>query len=395
MKISVIPLLLALLLLHKVTCTHLETCDCHEIRALVNATVEEAIDRLGYKLSLEINTVITKINTTDATNLSHLENNLITTMERLLKPIQTQLDYHLPPPPPQLPPTSLPPAAPTSPMATRLNFSGNNPAESCKAVYDMYPDAPSGYYWVGHPNQPYRVYCKMDSTCGNLTGGWMRVAYLDMRNSSHQCPSRLTQLTHNSNPRRLCGIPHSGGTCVSVKTFHTYGMSYSHVHGKIIAYQNGYPLAFRYGNDGYLNGPYVYGVSLTRGLYVRKHIWTFAAATDETSNNPRYKCPCINSNINSSISIPNFVGKDYFCDTGLSNHYNSYNKTLYPNDPLWDGQGCGPTNTCCTVSSECNDSPPWFIKHLPSPTNDPIEMRLCQSASDGSTPIEIVELYIQ
>ena len=38
---------------------------------------------------------------------------------------------------------------------------------------------------------------------GNLTGGWMRMAYLDMRNSSHQCPSRLILMTRNSNPRRF------------------------------------------------------------------------------------------------------------------------------------------------------------------------------------------------
>ena len=28
----------------------------------------------------------------------------------------------------------------------------------------------------------------MDANCIDYTGGWMRVAYIDMRNSSHQCP---------------------------------------------------------------------------------------------------------------------------------------------------------------------------------------------------------------
>ena len=39
----------------------------------------------------------------------------------------------------------------------------------------------------------------------------------------------------------------------------------------------------------------------------------------------------------------------------------------------------------------------WFVKTLSSPTSDDIEMRLCSSASNGaiSTPIEIVELYVQ
>ena len=45
--------------------------------------------------------------------------------------------------------------------------------------------------------------------------------------------------------------------------------------------------------------------------------------------------------------------------------------------------------------SGCNKSPPWFMKHLPSTTNDNVEKRLCKPAGSGSTPIEIVELYVQ
>ena len=33
------------------------------------------------------------------------------------------------------------------------------------------------------------------------------------------------------------------------------------------------------------------------------------------------------------------------------------------------------------------------MKHLPSTTNDNVEMRLCKPAGSGSIPIEIVELY--
>ena len=43
----------------------------------------------------------------------------------------------------------------------------------------------------------------------------------------------------------------------------------------------------------------------------------------------------------------------------------------------------------------CNNSPPWFIKHLSSTTTDDVEMTLCKPRTDGSTPIEIVELYVQ
>ena len=169
-------------------------------------------------------------------------------------------------------------------------------------------------------------------------------------------------------------------------------MNYNRVYGKIIAYQNDNPVGLHF-NSRSIDQPYVFGVSLTHGQNPRKHIWTFVGATDETTSNPSFKCPCINTNIRSSTTIPSYVGNDYFCDTSLTNHYNNYSG-LEANDPLWDGQGCGPSNTCCSVSSGCNKSPPWFIKHLPS-TNDNVEMRLCRPDNSGSTPIEIVELYVQ
>ena len=71
-----------------------------------------------------------------------------------------------------------------------------SPAPSCAALP---PSSPSGYYWVRASNgSAVRVYCDMTLTCGNITGGWMRVAYLDMTNSSHQCPSGLRQHTDSS-----------------------------------------------------------------------------------------------------------------------------------------------------------------------------------------------------
>ena len=357
----------ALLLLQQAACTHLETCECDEIRAMVNATVEEVISRLESKLGFQI------------ANINQSE--LIATFEKLLKPIQKQLDYHLP----------LPPSTP------REVFNESNPAKSCKAIYDAYPDAKSGYYWIkASSGSAVRVYCKMDANCSGYTGGWMRVAYIDMRNSSHQCPSGLNLLTWSSSPRRLCDRTNSSYyTCPST-SFSVHGLSYSHVYGRIIAYQNGYPIAFHYSSYHSIDQAYVYGMSLTYGQNPRKHIWTFAGAADETSSSPTFKCPCINRNISpSSMNIPSFIGNDYFCDTSLSNFYTNYGNALYPSDPLWDGQGCGSSNTCCSILNLCTNSPPWFIKHLPSATTDNVELRFSRPNTDGSTPIEIVELYVQ
>ena len=384
MKSFVIISLLALLFVEEATSTHLETCNCNEIRSIVNESIEEAVAKLENKLLLELNSAITN------KTLQDTESSLTSTMERLLKPIQEQLNYHLPPPPPN---------------------SKENPAKSCKDIYSNGPDAASGYYWIKTSSgSPARVYCKMDADCQNMTGGWMRVAYIDMRNSSHQCPSELNLTTRSSAPRRLCDMPLDIRDDYVSNTFTAHGISYSHVYGRIKAYQYGIPSAFSwfrpqktlYSDQTQIDDAYGFGVSLTHGQNPRNHIWTFADAQDETLENPERKCPCINSNLNSSsITIPSFVGNDYFCDTALAN-LNSYKnidivKTLFSSDPLWDGEGCGSTNTCCSVPNLCgNNSPPWFIKHLPSSTTDDVEMRLCHPAHDeGSTPFEIVELYVQ
>ena len=188
--------------------------------------------------------------------------------------------------------------------------------------------------------------------------------------------------------------------CAS-NTYTAHGISYSHVYGRIKAYQYGVPVAFATTNfNTQIDEAYVYGVSLTHGQNPQKHIWTFANARDETLRGTIYGCPCTNSNSHpSSIFIPSFVGDDYFCDTALTKYVHSdlesYN-SIFPSDPLWDGEGCGVNNTCCSVPNLCgNNSPPWFIKHLLSSTTDDVEMRVCNPAGDAYTPIEIVELYVQ
>ena len=213
----------------------------------------------------------------------------------------------------------------------------------------------------------------------------MRVANIDMRNNSHTCPSGLSLI---SSPKRLCDV--TSYRCVS-NSFSVQDVQYSHVCGKIISYQNRAPIAF-YSHSRGIDNEYVIGVSLTHGQNPRKHIWTFAGAADETANIYNIKCPCINTALNPAVSsyIPSFVGNDYFCDTALSVYYGSVPSALQPSDPLWDGKGCGPASTCCSFNT-----PPWFVKDLPSPTTDDVEMRVCRPGSDGSTPVEIVELYVQ
>ena len=272
-------------------------------------------------------------------------------------------------------------------------------ASSCAEIVSIAPKAPSGYYWLQSANgSAVQVYCDMTLTCKGVGGGWMQVAKLDMTNTSHQCPPG-TRLRSGIS-RRLCGIGVDGPGCSST-LFNVYNINYSQVCGKIIGYQYSSPDTFGafvftdgqfYRDNTSVDGNYVDGISLTYGNNTRKHIWTFAGGLDEIGSQPQLNCPCTNIHKAASASRPpSFVGNDYFCDTGSTNLWTR--NRLYEDDPLWDGAGCGPANTCCSLNN-----PPWFLKQLPSSTAEDIEMRICvdqDARSDEDIPLETIELYVR
>ena len=222
-------------------------------------------------------------------------------------------------------------------------------------------------------------------TCGG-TGGWRHVVYLNMTDPNTNCPSGW-QLTSHS--KRTCGRISTGRlTCDSV-TFPVSGGDYTRVCGRIKGYQDGATDAFEAYDDGLvttIDGAYVSGVSLTHGS-PRQHIWTFAAGFSEYHPNRNDVCPC---DATIDITIPPFVGGDYFCESGKNQgeNYGIFNPTF--SDPLWDGNGCTASSTCCSFNN-----PPYFTKQLPSPTTDDIEARLCQKDGGDDTPIELIELYVK
>ena len=218
-------------------------------------------------------------------------------------------------------------------------------------------------------------------SCGGSTG-WRRVAYLNMSDPSQQCPSVWQEIT---TPHRVCGRRSTTGSCEGLN-YTTGSEQYDQVCGRIIGYQIGHPDAFN-GASSSINNAYVEGVSVTHGL-PRQHIWTFAAGRDELSYS---RCPCVTGSTEGN-HIPSFVGQNYFCETGIT-QYPGTNGPFYSNgDPLWDGQGCGPTSSCCTFHS-----PPWFSVQLPSLATDDIEVRICagSSISNEDTPIQLMELYVK
>ena len=213
--------------------------------------------------------------------------------------------------------------------------------------------------------------------------GWRRVAYLNMSDSSQQCPSVWQEIT---TPHRVCGRRSRPSASCEGLTYTTGSMQYDQVCGRITGYELGVPSAFR-GSSHSIDTYYVEGVSVTHGS-PRQHIWTFAGGLDEQGSYPAERCPCVTGSTNGNL-IPSFVRQNYFCETGLT-RWPGRVGTLPEGDPLWDGQGCGPTSSCCTFNS-----PPWFNVTLPSPTTDYIEVRLCDEQGIGDTPIQLIELYVK
>lgn len=230
--------------------------------------------------------------------------------------------------------------------------------------------------------------------CGCGGSGWRRIAYLNMTDPIQTCPQNWNLIT---SPRRSCGRTTGTGSimdscCCDSAIYPAQGIRYSRVCGRINAYQKGHPEAFVQENLGYpqtIDGSYVDGISVTYGS-PRQHVWSFAAAIDET-NTGVGTCPCTNSNNQNTINVPSFIGNDYFCETGVPSGQPYSGSTFYADDLLWDGQGCGPTSTCCTLNN-----PPWFCKNLSQSTTEDLEVRICavQDLTAENTPIELIEIYV-
>ena len=235
------------------------------------------------------------------------------------------------------------------------------------------------------PTPPPNYQLVSKSECGS--GQWMRVAYFDMSDPSQQCPRAWRGF---DNPVRCCGRPASARSSSPSVYYSTNGYQYSKVCGRATGYQLGSPDCFSSVNRAEpdhetVNGIYIDGVSVTHGN-PRTHIWTFAVGLHERSgSNDIHNCPC-----DGGASPPDFVGNNYFCETG-DDTPNVELTRFYDDDPLWDGRDCH-NATCCAFNH-----PPWFHVQLDSPTTDDIEVRICgdQSTGDEDAPIALLEIYVQ
>ena len=258
------------------------------------------------------------------------------------------------------------------------------PASSCKEIHECNQMAPSAYYWVNGGTGPVQVYCVMETNnCGDITGGWMRAAYIDMTNVSNTCPQGLTYTVASST--RMCTRSHSGTYDCSSVTFPTHGVPYTKVCGRARGYQYYAPYAFynyQYAGQITLDSAYVSGLSVTYGS-PRSHIWTFAVGLSEDYNNIYCNCPCARY---PGPSAPPFVGNNYFCESGKSSGYPTYQ--WYLDDPLWDSQGCPSGSTCC------NRGGPWFTTTLSQEASADIELRMCHHHGSGGEDVGLEQLEI-
>ena len=276
-----------------------------------------------------------------------------------------------------------------SPVSTYCIITSElNPASSCQQLARDHPHTASDYYWVTNgAMQPVKIYCDMDQHCCDSTGGWVRVANIDMTDTNQQCPPGF----QNRTDFRSCDRSDTGIGCIPI-TFPSHSIEYRQVCGRIRAYQYWNSWAF---NSYYLHRSitiedrYVYGMSLTHGRHPRQHIWTFASAYSEYYSDD-FVCPCTRTDQSYTGAVPPFIGEDYFCDTAVTAIQRHPTNVVYADDPLWDGQGCGPTSTCCSFNC-----PPWFCKQLPQPTTDALELRVCGYRYGGNTPFDQIEIYIQ
>ena len=247
---------------------------------------------------------------------------------------------------------------------------------------------PSGLYWVRAANgSSVQVYCDFTTNFGVKPNGFVKVAEFDGSRQSHPCPPSLQEVKSCS--QVLCGRGQSSPGCSSVH-YSTFGIAYSVVCGRVLAYQFSTPnafFAFQYDPTLSIDEAYLDGVSITYGSSPRQHIWSFAAGISR-SRTDHSSCPCGSPRLLNTSSVPSFVGQSYFCESGNPG-VQAMDGQLFCEDPLWDGIGC--------VDEACCGGGGWFCMDLENTVTDDIEVRLCgnENVLNEDTPIQSIHLYIQ
>ena len=225
--------------------------------------------------------------------------------------------------------------------------------------------------------------------CGICSPNWRRVAYIDTTQGPGQCPSGLVEHVNSTTNQRACGRSINIG-CSSV-TYPTGG-SYTNICGRVRGYQFYSANAFVGLKGNSINDSYVDGISITRGS-PRQHVWTYAAYWHEGRTTNKYLCPCGRTNTGDYSNVPDFVGREFYCETSftaITALLRGSERIVWEN-PFWDGAGstCGTGGQCCATFG-------WFHKTVTPSTSDHIEVRWCADQGRGNEDVltELVEIWV-
>ncbi len=227
---------------------------------------------------------------------------------------------------------------------------------SCADVVEDNVTKLSGYYILrSATGDLVNVYCDTTRRCNGVSGGWMRVAKLDV----NSCPQTLMPKTYRK-MFHTCIAKEDAGGCTSI-FYHNFNIPYSQVCGQVRGYQVGMPDGLRGERVTMdINSNYLDGISITVN---RRHVWSFIAG--------------------------NCVGLNTTLPTTLMNNWT-----------------CEETNTCppgvlCTPllwnTQQWNMATSWFRNGLQESTTADIEVRICrdQDRSNKDVAVNTLELYVQ
>jgi len=220
--------------------------------------------------------------------------------------------------------------------------------------------------------------------CGK--DGWIKVVHANLSRRNTSCPNGWTLFT---SPVRGCG--RNNNDHITIATFSVKKQIYTRVCGRILAIQRGVTNGF--GPTFYDSKPLhsVDGITISLGTSVtQRRIWTFASMISQQPSDVKGSCPCAYREKWPNL-IPQFIGSNYFCDSGNPSLANAVSGKYYVNDTLWDGKGCSHGNECC----QYND-PPWFSADLGGPVSSNIDVSILINGNRESEDVLVthIELYI-
>ena len=236
--------------------------------------------------------------------------------------------------------------------------------------------------------------CDENISCGSAEDGWRSVANLDMSETGASCPPNFR--LYEKEGVQACGRPKKSGEYCSSVSFASEG-TYNEVCGRVIGYQYGFTGGVNPKRSAKnINEAYLDGVSITKGS-PRTHVWSFIAANNEEGtkqDDNRHLCPCSEEFYPRYDEIAEFVGDDWFCESGAPT-YPTQGSFFYNNDKLWDGEQCSALEPCCNTKGQ-----PWFHKVFDTTSSEDIELRVCENGGNTGEKgrdvlVALYEIYVR